>query len=208
MFRTSLLATALVLGLSACASMYDTPAVAEKAPVKAALKDGEIPLPAGYASWPVFLKDIQRPDIKQVRDIYVNTTGTTAKAGQPFPNGTQFVMELHSVKLDAEGKPALDADGKLVKDKLSKVFVMEKGEGWGASAPEGLKTGDWVYASYDAAGKNQGAETQACRACHVPHAAKDWVPRYDEYFQKRAAWHTAPLAMLSTDEIAASRVLP
>lgn len=193
MLKPALAAVALALGLSACASMYDAP--------KPALKDGEIALPADYTNWPVFLKGVQRPDAKQVRDIYVNTVGVTAQPGKPFPNGTQFAMELYSVKLDADGKPVLDADGKLVKDKLTKVFLMEKGEGWGASAPDGLKTGDWVYASYDAAGKNLGAGTQACRACHVPLADKDFVPRYDEYFQKRAAWHSAPLAALSPAEL-------
>jgi hypothetical protein len=32
-----------------------------------AINDGSVPLPKHYTHWAVFLKDVQRPDAKQVR---------------------------------------------------------------------------------------------------------------------------------------------
>ena len=35
-------------------------------------KDGDLVLPSDYRSWPIFLSNVQRPDLKQIRDIYIN----------------------------------------------------------------------------------------------------------------------------------------
>ena len=175
--RGILLATMVVLAVGC--SQFES-----KAPV-ALVKDGELPLPADYKSWPKFLSEVQRPDAKQIREIYVNPRGQGAKQGGEFPNGTIFVMELHKAK-EADGQLAKGADGNLVKGDLAKVFVMGKDEGWGAGAPEGLKNGDWVYAAYDPSGKKTADNLGTCRACHLPLDKKDFVHRYDEYFQKRA----------------------
>ena len=75
------------------------------------LKDGELPLAVDYKSWPVFLKDVQRPDAKQIRDIYINTVGAKAVAGKPFANGTVSVMELYKAKENADGTLSKGADG-------------------------------------------------------------------------------------------------
>ena len=155
------------------------------APV-AKLKDGELPLPADYKSWPVFLKDVQRPDANQIRDIYINTTGSKTAAGQAFPNGTVSVMELYKAKENADGSLAKGADGKLEKGPLFKVFVMGKGAGWGDSAPAGMKNGDWIYGAYLADGKPGPDPIVACRSCHLPLGdAKDYFHRYDEYLAKK-----------------------
>ena len=150
------------------------------------LKDGELPLAADYKSWPVFLKDVQRPDAKQIRDIYINTVGAKAIAGKPFADGTVTVMELYKAKENADGTLSKGADGKLEKGALLKVFVMGKGAGWGESAPVGMKNGDWIYSAYLADGKPAPDPIVACRGCHLPLGeAKDFVHRYDEYFQSR-----------------------
>lgn len=176
---------AAVIGLSAVAGCQSTPeTMTTPAAAMKPLNDNEIPLPANYKAWPTFLSNIQRPDAKQVRDIYINPTGYQNKAGQPFANGTLFVMENWSIK-EADGK-AVMVDGKLVKDKLVRVFVMAKGPGFGAAVPAELRTGDWVYTSYDATGAKTADPIAACRACHIPLASKDFVARYDEYFAARA----------------------
>lgn len=151
----------------------------------AAFQDGEVPLPADYTSWPRFLPAVQRPDLKQVREIYVNPTGHGVKAGQPFAHGTTFVMENYAAQLDAAGQPLTGADGKLVKGRLLRVFVMSKGPGYGSAAPAELKNGDWAYASYDAAGMKTADAFGPCRACHLPQAGKDFVFRLDEFVQAR-----------------------
>lgn len=178
------------IGLSILAAVLAagcTTSPSETAPVAAAkpLEDGEVALPTGYKSWPKFLASVQRPDIKQVRDIYVNPVGYQATAGQPFPNGSTFVMENFSVKLDAAGNPVTGPDGKLVKADLVRVFVMAKGPGFGAQVPAELKTGNLVFASYDAAGGKTADVLITCRPCHLPAANKDFVLRYDEYFAAR-----------------------
>ena len=150
------------------------------------LKDGELPLAADYKSWPVYLQNVQRPDAKQIRDIYINTVGAKNTAGKQFANGTVSVMELYKAKENADGTLSKGADGKLEKGALLKVFVMGKGEGWGESAPAGMKNGDWVYSAYLPDGKPAPDSPVACRGCHLPLGeAKDFVHRYDEYFQTR-----------------------
>jgi hypothetical protein len=163
----------VVAAIAACAAMQ----------TKSVPKDGELALPADYKSWPVFLKGVQKPDA--VRDLYVNPVGARTAQGQMFPNGTQFVMEIYNAKKADDGSFEKDAEGKLVKDKLAKVFVMGKGEGWGQTVPDNVKTGAWVYAAYGPDGQPLKANFAECRACHVPLAQKDFVHRYDEYFEKR-----------------------
>lgn len=162
--------------LAGCSSMSPQPV---------ALQDGEVPLPAGYASWPKFLSAVQRADAKQVREIYINSTGFNSKAGQPFTHGTTLVMENYAAQLDAAGTPVM-ADGKLVKGKLMRVFVMSKGPGFGNAVPAEQKNGEWAYASYDASGARTADALGPCRTCHLPQAGKDFVFRYDEFIAARA----------------------
>jgi hypothetical protein len=176
--RYALALVACSLVLSGCAPM---PAPAPVAP----LKDGELAVPANYRSWSKFLSAVQRPDAKQVREIYMNPAATAGTAAKGFPNGTVFVMENFAAAANADGTLKQGADGKLVKGELLRVFVMGKSAGSGQLAPEGLKNGDWVYAAYLANGDKAPDSTLTCRACHLPLAAQDFVPRHDEYFAKR-----------------------
>ena len=171
-----------VVAVCGCAEMGS----AQTASAPATLKDGEPALSVGYQKGPKFLSEVQRPDVKQVRELFINTVGVKTKAGQPFPNGTVMVMELYKAKLDGE-TPITGPDGKLVKGDLAKVFVMAKGEGWGQDVPEHLRTGNWVFAAYGPDGLALAEDFSKCRGCHAPLAMKDFVPRYDEYFEKRAA---------------------
>jgi hemoglobin len=147
-------------------------------------KDGELALPGNYMVWPKFLSEVQRPDAKQVRELFINPVGAKTSQGQPFPNGTIMVMELYKAKMNGD-VPETSVDGKLIKGGLAKVFVMGKGEGWGQDAPDNLKNGNWVFAAYGPDGKALAEDFTKCRACHAPLAQKDFVHRYDEYFEKR-----------------------
>lgn len=163
-------------------------AVQDKAAAVAApgLRDGELAVPPGYRNWPVFLAGIDKPDTKQIRDIYINPRGHGAPSGGPFPDGTMSVMEIWAPKLDAAGNLVKGGDGKLVKDALSMVFVMGKSSGAGALVAPELRNGDWVYAGYAADGKSPGGPAvAACRACHLPQVGNDFVFRADEYFARR-----------------------
>ena len=148
-------------------------------------KDGELALPGDYKSWPRFLSEVQRPDAKQVRELYINPAGAKTSRGQAFPSGTVMVMELYK-KAQLEGEtPVTGVDGKLVKGNLAKVFVMGKGDGWGQDVPEPLRNGAWVFSAYGPDGKSLAEDFTKCRAGHAPLAQKDFVPRYDEYFDTR-----------------------
>jgi hemoglobin len=169
----------VVLAVAGCSGM---------APAPKPLNDGELAVPALYRSWPKFLSEIQRPDAKQVREIYMNDAGAKGTPGGGFPNGTVFVMENYAAQANPDGTLKTGADGKLVKGDLLRVFVMGKNEGWGDKALPELRNGNWVYTSFLADAKGKGPEDlNTCRACHLPLTAKkDFVHRFDEHFaQKR-----------------------
>ena len=149
--------------------------------------DGEIQPPPDYQSWPRFLPTIDRHELAQVREIYVNPAGFGARRGLPFPNGTIFVMEIYATRPHADGAPAFDPSGRLVKGPLQKLYVMAKGEGWGDGVEEPrLRNGDWVYSAFLPDGKTPTTdELSACRGCHLPLAKQDFVHRYNEYFSRR-----------------------
>lgn len=101
-------------------------------------------------------------------------------------NGSILVMEIYNAKKNAEGTFEKSADGNLVKADLAKVFVMQKGAGWGKGAPENLKNGDWIYSAFKPNGERLDVDYTACSGCHLPLGeSKDNAHRYDEYFEKR-----------------------
>ncbi|HQR12778.1 MAG TPA: cytochrome P460 family protein [Casimicrobiaceae bacterium] len=181
MYRRLALAAAAAL-LAACTQM------STMSSYKAPMKDGEAAVPADYKSWPKMLSAVQRPDAKQVREMYIDPKGSQTKAGDAFPVGTVMVMENFAAVAKPDGTLETGPDGKLVKGPLLRIFIMEKAKGAGQDVPEALRNGEWVYASFGADGKKIVDENYApCRACHLPLGEKkDFVQRYDEYFAKRS----------------------
>ncbi|MCZ4304436.1 cytochrome P460 family protein [Zoogloeaceae bacterium G21618-S1] len=149
--------------------------------------DGDIGVPATYRSWPAFVPTVDKVEGAQVREIYINPVGLTTQKGEAFPAGTVSVMELYAARKDAAGKLLMNAEGRLIKGPLSKIFVMAKGEGWGARLPAGtVGNGDWVYGAWQADGKTAAtSDFSGCRSCHLPMAKTDFVARYDEHFMAR-----------------------
>lgn len=175
----------LALALAVTAGVLSGCATKTEAPV-AVVKDGELPVPADYKSWPKFLSGIQRADAKQVREIYMNPVAQKGTHAAGFPNGTVFVMENWAAQANADGTLKSGPDGKLVKGDLLRVFVMGKNQGWGQDVPEPLKNGNWVYATYLANGQPGPEPMVGCRSCHAPlTASKDFVHRYDEHFTQK-----------------------
>jgi len=180
------LGAVVALTLAGCETASTTPATAASMAQRGAgPKDGELPLAGDYKTWPKFLTGIDKDQVKQVRDIYINPLGAQTMAGKEFPSGTVMVMEIYKAKENMDGTLEKGPDGKLVKGGLAKVFIMGKGDGWGQAVPENLKTGAWVFSAASPDGKPLAEDFTKCRACHVPLAQKDFVHRYDEYFEKR-----------------------
>lgn len=193
--------------LAGCASGPATP--------PPALVDGQLAQPADYKSWPKFISNIQRPEIKQVREIYMNKIATTAVRGQPFPQGSQFVMENYAAVANPDGTLQTGPDGKLVKGNLVAVFVMGKNPGWGQNVAPELRTGNWIFAGYKPTGDKVDADPVSCRGCHIAATpdgtkgagpARDFVIRYDQYFDQKKAGLTAEsvVASLSGSHVAIS----
>ena len=151
-------------------------------------KDGELAFPSDYKSFPAFLKGIQKPNA--VRDLYINKVGAEAHHGKQFANGSIMVMEIYGAKKGTDGNFEKDTDGHLIKAGLAKVYVMQKGEGWGTHAPDGLKNGNWIFSAFKPNGDRLDVDYAKCRSCHMPLGdAKDYIHRYDEYFEKRGHSH-------------------
>jgi len=175
-----ILLAGIMFSIMGCGGMSMTPS-AQSAGTP---KDGELAFPSDYQSYPTFLQGVQKPNA--VRDLYISQTGAGAQQGEAFPNGSILVMESHKAKKNADDSFVKGRDGNLVRDGLAKIFVMQKGAGWGGNAPDGLKTGDWIYSAFKPNGDRLDFEYGKCRSCHMPVGeAKDYVPRYDEYFMKR-----------------------
>jgi hypothetical protein len=149
-------------------------------------KDGDLTIPADYKSWPKFLSAVQRPDAKQVREIYMSPNATAATPAAGFPDGTMLVMENYAAQANADGSLKTDGEGKLVKGDLLRVFVMGKNHGWGQDVIEPLRNGNWIYTSYTGAGSKGPEDLNSCRVCHAPlTASKDFVHRFEEHFAQR-----------------------
>jgi len=58
-----------------------------------------------------------------------------AKAGKPMPEGTVFVGVHYNAKLDKDGNPEKDANGRFIRGDLRQFAVMRKEKGWGADYP-------------------------------------------------------------------------
>ena len=172
--------SALCLGIAACSSTHsDSRMIAPSG-------DGDVAVPADYASWTKFVPTIDKPN-GQVREIYINNRGMQATRGEAFPPGTISVMEIYASRKDARGNPATGDNGRLVKGELAKVFVMAKGDGWGQKLPAGtIDNGDWLYAAYEADAKTPATnDFSKCRECHAPMAGDDYIARYGEHFDNR-----------------------
>ena len=173
-------AVAAAAVLAGCAS--------KPAPV-AVKKDGELEIPVGYKTWPRFLPTIDRADVKQVRDIYMNPVATKAVKGEAFPQGSRFVMEIYAAAAEADGSLKKDAAGRLIKGNLMHVYVMGKEATWGGDVPEAVRNGNWIYAAYKPDGSANPGIVGSCRGCHTPLKNDDYVFHYDRYFaERKASW--------------------
>ena len=166
------------------------------APPPVALKDGELPLPTAYKAWPRFLPTIDRPDVRQVRDIYMNPVSQQVKPGEAFPQGSRLVMEIYAAATNADGSLRQEG-GRLVKGNLMHVYVMGKESNWGADVPEALRNGNWIYAAYKPDGAANTPIVNTCRGCHTPLKKDDYVIHMDRYFSQRQSAFT-PEQVLAT----------
>jgi plastocyanin len=136
----------------------------------------KVAFPENYASGTLY-GTVDRYDVLQYREQYATPAAVeAARNGQPLPSGTVITMVEYKGQVDAQGKPAKDANGRLVKGELNGYAVMEKRTGWGTEYPDDIRNGEWEYQSFTADRKvNDKANLNACFQCHKPHANQDFV---------------------------------
>jgi Cytochrome P460 len=82
----------------------------------------------------------------------------------------------HKAKVDADGNPEKDANGRFIKGDLIGYTVMEKRTGWGSEYPDDIRNGEWEYQAFKADKTvNDKANLKNCFTCHKPLAKQDFV---------------------------------
>jgi Cytochrome P460 len=131
----------------------------------------------------VLYTTLDRPDIKQYRELYTSAEAlAAAKKGEPLPSGTVITLVQYAAKLDGQGNPEKDANGRFIKTNVVGFTVMEKRAGWGTEYPDNVRNGEWEYQAFKPdMTPNTGANLPACFNCHKPLDAKqDFVFSYDK----------------------------
>ena len=107
-----------------------------------------------------------------------------ARDGGAMPVGAQIVMEIYKPKMDANGEPMRDDNDSLMPGDLAAIGVMETGEGWGAAYPEDIRSGDWDFGLFDAAGGIKNDDSTACVECHAPYGDSAYMHTYEQLVAK------------------------
>lgn len=148
-----------------------------------------IAFPQGFEKVYALYGVIDRPDTKQVRYYYVDRASLkAAKYGQPMPDGTTLVLAFKKAKVDANGEPVLDKNGRMIPEgDVTRVAVQKKGNGWGADHNEKQQNGDWEYAEFKADGsRNTDIKSyDNCFGCHSARAkpAEDYTFLFAPYLR-------------------------
>ena len=141
-----------------------------------------VKFPENYATG-VLYTTVDRADNKQYRELYTTPAAiAAAKKGEPLPSGTVLTLVQYAAKLDAQGNPEKDANGRFIKGNLIAYTVMEKRAGWGKEYPDNVRNGEWEYQAFKAdKTPNTAANLTGCFNCHKPLDARlDFVFSYDK----------------------------
>jgi hypothetical protein len=141
----------------------------------------KVAFPADYDKGVLFTT-VDRADNKQYRELYTSAAALEAATkGEPLPDGTVITLVQYAAKLDAQGNPEKDANGRFIKANIIGYAVMEKRSGWGTEYPDNIRNGEWEYQAFKAdKTPNTGANLTACFNCHKPLDKQDFVFVYDK----------------------------
>lgn len=130
----------------------------------------------------VLFSTLDRADRKQFLEFYTSAAALdAAKKGEPLPSGTVITMRQYAAKLDAQGNPEKDTNGRFIKGDLIGYAVMEKRTGWGSEYPDDVRNGEWEYQVFKPdKSVNSAANLGTCFNCHKPLEKQDYVYLYDK----------------------------
>jgi Cytochrome P460 len=129
----------------------------------------KVVFPEGFDKGVMFTT-VDRADNKQYREVFTSQAALdAAKTGEPLPDRTVITLVQYKAKLDAQGNPEKDANGRFIKTDILGYTVMEKRKGWGAEYDEKIRNGEWEYQAFTPAkAVNANAKLTACFECHKP----------------------------------------
>jgi Cytochrome P460 len=130
----------------------------------------DLKVPTGYRNWfhvNTMIVDKASPlfnDLGGMHNVYANPAAVAAlKKGGPYPNGSQFVTDLHDFTI---------TDGSYVEGARKGVATMVK------DSRKYGSTGGWGFQFWVEGDAKKPAVTDAtkqCFACHEPQKSKDYV---------------------------------
>lgn len=140
--------------------------------------------PEGYQDNFTVFYEFDRAQNGTARVVYANEAAASVQPGQPFPYGSELVMEVYRTQKDDAGNVLLDENGRFVRDQLFGLFAMRKEPGFGVKYGE-QRNGEWEYVAYRPDGSIlvPPENTQGCAACHVEASeGRDWVFGIQRFF--------------------------
>jgi len=99
----------------------------------------------------------------------------SAKKGGPLAYGSKIVLEVWKAKLDADGKPVPDGQGRRIPDTLALIAVMERREGAGTAWPQEIRNDDRESAAFRPDGTFVERNYAPCLECHRPLEDQDFL---------------------------------
>lgn len=148
-------------------------------------------LPSNYREAYKLLFVFDRPDNRQVRVICGNDIAAARQPGEAFAYGSVLVMETYRARLDGDGVPVRDENGRYIRQSLTGVFTQRKEEGFG-EVYLGDPSGEWEYVAYRPDGSIliPPVNTNNCASCHLRQAgeAVDFAFRMDMYHGGESAF--------------------
>jgi hemoglobin len=192
--RTNPLMNAMAAGLtdedmSDLAAFFNAQTLGKKSEpsvASQAVNNQDMTFPANYKQDFVYYKTVNRPDNKQVRDLYANKVAVESyKQSGKLAADSMIVMEVYRAVLDDAGNPVTGPDGYYKKNALAAYAVMESQAGFGPTIPERLRNADWNYAFFTADKQhNANVDKAGCYACHQPLNDKEHMFSFDTFKQK------------------------
>jgi len=110
-----------------------------------------------------------------LRQVYVDKVSwRAAQQTKKLPYGTKIALRDFEAVRDDKGGWKL-VDNRLVPGEPTTVLIQQKEKGWGTTHPEDIRTGEWEFAIFTAAGKQIPVDTEtACMPCHKQVSATDY----------------------------------
>jgi hypothetical protein len=144
-----------------------------------ALAAGTAPQPMNPVShWSEYemLLQSDQPLRGTLRQVYIDKVSwQKARLSKQLPYGTKIVARDFEAVPDGKGGWEL-RNGQLVPGKATTVLIEQKQKGWGTTHSEGIRTGEWEFAIFTAAGEPIRVNPEKdCMPCHREVASTDYT---------------------------------